>query len=123
MFKGPLDLAFAQMRSVANGYLPGTAIIEVVTNASDGAGGIVPSWSPVTNGTVGCLVNPLSFGQIETLAAAIGVRVQYAIQLPYNAPIVVGNRVQVDGVEYMVRWMQNDINNPVFIKAYINRDE
>ena len=122
LFAGPGSVLMAQIRENVAGYLPGTAIIQAFTPTSDGAGGFTETWTPVSSGTVTARVLPLTFGQVEVLAAAEGVRVEYIVILPYTAPIVTGNRVSVGGTAYNVRWMQPDVTNVAFVKAYCSRD-
>lgn len=133
MFSGPSDFVLKGIRKTVNGFLPGTVVIESVANVSDGAGGVAEQWTPVTNGTVPGRFNILTYGQIETLALAEGVRVEYAIVVPYNAPLVVGNRILTGGAvangvysgtqPYNVRILQRDQSNVAFIKAYCSVDK
>lgn len=122
LFGGPGSVLMAQIRTNVSGYLPGTAVIEAFTPQSDGAGGFTETWTPVPSGTVAARVLPLTFGQVETLAAAEGVRAEYWIILPYTAPVSIGNRVSVGGTAYNVRLLETDQSNIAFVKISASRD-
>ena len=101
-FLGAAELA--RMRADVAKMMPGTAIIQALTTASDGAGGVTETWAAVTGGTVACRMDPLNVGtQIETAGMAEAVRTEFQLTLPYDAPISAFNRVSVGGVVYEVR--------------------
>jgi hypothetical protein len=121
--RGVAPFTLSAIRGVVNGFLnAGTGVIQQSSNASDGAGGFTPSWSTVSGGSVVYRLNPMTFGQIETLAAAVGVKAEYVAILPYNAPIVIGNRFVAGSIPYQVRWMQPDTSDVAFVKCYLSRD-
>lgn len=122
LFGGPGSVLLSQIRQNVGGYLPGTAVIQAFGPTSDVAGGFTETWTPVTNGTVAARVLPMTFGQVETLAAAEGVRAEYWIILPYTAPVVIGNRVSVGGTAYNVRLLETDQTNIAFVKISASRD-
>lgn len=124
MFGALGSLVMSQVRQTVGNYLPGTgAIIQAFGPVSDGEGGFTENWTPVSGGTVNYRIDPAMYGQLEMLALAEGVKVEYSIILPYNAPITVGNRIVIGGTAYNVRIMQPNISNIAFVKALVQRDQ
>lgn len=84
--------------------LPQTAVIQSVANGSDGAGGWSETWTAVTGGTVNCRLDPLkrSADEVDVIGEKETMRVMYQCTVPYDAPIVEGNRLVVDGKTYQV---------------------
>ena len=122
VFNGPGKMLMSQIRSTVNGFLPDMGTIQSFAAVSDGAGGFTEQWTPVTSGTVSARVLPMTYSQVEVLSAAEGVRVEYIVVLPYDAPINVGNRISTGGAAYNVRTMQPMVSNVAFVKAYCSRD-
>ena len=98
------DTLLARMRAQVSERLYDTAVIQSVSNASDGAGGVTPTWSAVVGGTVLCRLDPL--GQTSMEAGVVANRealtVSYRLTMPYNAPIEENCRVVVNGNTYEV---------------------
>lgn len=120
------------IRRTVNRFLPGTALIEAFTAQNDGAGGFTETWTPVTNGTVACRIDPVSIQQVETIAASEGLRVQYNVTLPYDAPVSEGNRLQiggsvsggtyVGGTAYNIRQMAPATSHLAFVRCLVQRN-
>jgi head-tail adaptor len=120
------DAQLTIMRGQVARTLPGTAIIQSVVNASDGMGGWSETWTAVTGGTVSCRIDPLSASMSASnnmLAGAEGFKLAYQLTVPYNAPLSVGNRVNVGGTVYEVRELANTHSWNVSIRAMLARVE
>lgn len=102
VFLGAADLT--RMRAEVARMLPGAAIIQELTAASDGAGGVTETWAAVTGGTVACRIDPLRrVAQIESTGMAEAIVLEYQVTLPYDAPISAQNRLVIEGTAYEVR--------------------
>lgn len=133
MFSGPSEFVLKGIRKTVNGFFSGIVVIQSLVNASDGAGGFTEQWTPVTNGTVPSRMDPITFGQVEVLALAEGLKVEYHITVPYNAPVAVGNRFMTGGmvqngvysgtVPYNIRTLQPETSRLAFVRCLVSRDE
>jgi len=94
----------AQMRADVARMLPDTAIIQAVTLQNDGFGGATETWAAVANGTVACRVDPsTTLTQVQLAGVAEGFIQRYQLTMPHDAPLAVGNRVQIANIDYDVR--------------------
>lgn len=99
----------ASMRADIAATLPGTCVIQGVVEVSDGAGGVTPTWTPVTGGTVACRVDHLDRrGQVETVAEAEGFIAEFHLIVPYTAPVAANRRVIHNGYTYEIRSLSDD---------------
>lgn len=115
------DAQLAKMRSDVARMLPGTAIIQAFV-ATTTNGRTTETWTAVSGGTVSCRCDPMNQrSQIETAGGAEGFKVEWQLTLPYNAPIVVGNRVVYDGDVYQVRQLSENHSWQVSTRAIIAR--
>lgn len=101
--------------------LPGTAIIQSFVTAANSAGEWAETWTAVTGGTVACRLDPIKAQNIVTAGGAEAFKVDYQLTVPYDAPLVVGNRVSVDSVIYEVRQLSNAHDWNVSIRAQVAR--
>lgn len=116
------DAQLAKMRADVARMLPGTAIIQAVSNVSDGSGGFTETWAAVTGGTVACRVDPIRRGvQIEQIAAQEAMEIEYQLTLPYNAPVLQGRRAVIGGTTYEIRSIDEDKSWAVSKRARIVR--
>lgn len=110
----------ASMRSDILFTLPGTCVIQGVVEVSDGAGGVTPTWTPVTGGTVSCRHDPqMRRGQIEVIAGAEGAVFDSIFILPYNAPVAVGQRIIHNSLTYQIRDLATDQSWQLCQKVYV----
>lgn len=118
------DAQLAQMRADVLRMLPGTAIIQAKTLVDDGGGAWSETWAAVASGTVACRVDPLPRdAQIAALGLAEGMKVNYMLTLPYNAPIDIGNRVSYGSDTYEIRYLSASHSWNVSVRAYAARAE
>lgn len=118
------DAQLAQMRADVLRMLPGTAIIQAKTVTSDGGGATDETWTAVSSGTVACRIDPLPRdAQIAALGLAEGMKVNYLLTLPYDAPIDIGNRVSIGGDAYEIRYLSDEHSWNVSVRAYASRAE
>lgn len=132
MFSGPSDFVLKGIRKTVNGFLPGTVVIQAWIPQNDGAGGFTEGWTAVAGGTVAGRIDPISYGQLETLALAEGLKIQYHITVPYDAPVSVGNRFLTGGavvngvysgtVPYNIRTLQSETTRLAFVRCACSRD-
>lgn len=116
------DRQLRRMRADVLRMLPGTCVIQQVTNSADGAGGFTPSTTPVTGGTVACRIDPVArVQQIDTAADREALRVEYRLTVPYDAPLESGMQVVVGGYTYEVRQLVVDHSWNVSKRAIIAR--
>lgn len=121
-----LDAAeLAAMRDDVASMLPGTAIIQSKSRASDGAGGGSATWAAVTGGTVAARLDPMTRqggGAEEYALREAGVNI-YQLTLPYNAPLAMDNRVQMGGINYEVRSVDTGKDWAVSLRAVVVKVE
>lgn len=132
MFSGPSDFVLRGIRKTVNGFLLGTVVIQAWMPVSDNAGGFTEGWVNITGGTVPGRIDPISYGQLETLALAEGLKIQYHITVPYDAPVAVGNRFLTGGavangvysgtVPYNIRTLQPETSRLAFVRCACSRD-
>lgn len=95
------DAELVQMRQVANVALPGTAIIQSATKASDGQGGY--TWTYADSGTVAAR---LAFETLRGTEGIVGSRIAetspWILTLPAATTIGEDSRVVFDSVTYEV---------------------
>jgi head-tail adaptor len=83
------------MRSVATEAMPGTAVIQGGTLASDGGGGGSMVWA--SSGTVDCRIAPVGgYGAQESdTGGRIAADAEYIITVPHNASVTTDSRLIV----------------------------
>lgn len=119
------DAQLAAMRDDVARLLPGTAILQNKTVASDGAGGGSVTWAAVTGGTVACRLDPLrrqGAGE-ETYGLRESAANLYQLTLPYDAPLLMDYRVLYNGVPYEVRTVDEQKDWGVSVRAVVVRVE
>lgn len=87
------------MRTVAEQALPGTAVIQSGTLASDGGGGWTETFT--ASGTVSCRVAPVT-GVENEVGDRVAAESQYVITLPAETTVETDDRIVVAGVTYNV---------------------
>jgi hypothetical protein len=98
---------------------PDTCIIQAVTNASDGAGGVTPTWLPVTGGTVACRHDPLPRGGPQIEGGAEGIVLDSIFVLPYDAPVAVNRRIVHNSLIYQTVVLATDQSWQLCQKVYV----
>jgi SPP1 family predicted phage head-tail adaptor len=88
---------------VAN-LLPGSAVIQRLTEASDGQGGMAQSWAAC--GTVACRLVAKS-GNTRALGSQNETVGAYTLTVPHDTDIVASDRVVVDSVNYRVLFVDD----------------
>jgi hypothetical protein len=85
----------ASMRSVATEAMPGTAVIQGGTLASDGGGGGSMVWA--SSGTVDCRIAPVIGPGMkeEEVGERIQADTQFIITVPHNASVTTDSRLIV----------------------------
>ena len=89
----------ASMRTTAEQALPGTAVINSGTLASDGGGGYTETFT--ASGTVSCRVAPLTGSEREE-GGRISADSQYVITLPAETVVETDYQIVADGITYNV---------------------
>lgn len=92
------------VNNTMNNYISasgGSAIIQSVTMANDGAGGV--SETVTTLGTVAAFVRPSRVGQIDTAGQAIAEKVEFIMALGTTIAVDLKYRVVYSGSTYEVR--------------------
>ena len=118
------DGQLAKMRADVEKMLPDTAVIQRVTHSSDGAGGFTESWATVSGGTVACRLDPVyARVQISQAGAAESMRYEYYCTLPYDAPILRGDRITVGGTAYEIRELYEMHSWRVSVRTRVMRVE
>jgi len=102
-----------KMRSVADDFLPDTCTIQTLTDGVDALGGITKTFANTYTG-VACRVDPQSGGESVVNAALTGVSI-WTLNIPYNQPIAVTNRVVHNAKTYEVAAVM-DTNSYVTIR-------
>lgn len=87
------------MRHSVETYLPGTAVIQTATRASDGQGGQTFTYAAAS--TVDARLSPVFGGEAE-LASRISERNAYVLTIPWETSIDADDRVVYDSVTYEV---------------------
>lgn len=92
----------ASMRAVLEQSLPGTAVIQSGTLASDNGGGYTETFTAA--GTVACRIAPVvnRGGAEGETGGRIEADAQYVITLPAETTIETDDRIVADGVTYNV---------------------
>jgi SPP1 family predicted phage head-tail adaptor len=99
------------MRADVAELLPDTCVIKSDIGTSDGAGGWTPNWQPVSGGTVTCRVDPMRKSKrIEVEAERESIVNMYTVTLPYNAPVDVDQRIEVNGMTLEVREFHSKVS-------------
>jgi hypothetical protein len=121
------------MRVEIANTLPDTGWIDNLTVASDGEGGYseawaAVSWTPSRTGAPGTTVayrmDPLDYrGQMESVALAEAVAIQYVLILEWDAPIAAGTVtrfVNKDGRAYNIRMLTPDNSYRLLKRCYLS---
>ena len=82
----------AQLRLSAESYLPDTATIQTVSLASDGMGGMTPTWSNTYTG-VACRLAPLSSKDEAMVGDQPAATTRWVLTLHHDQAIAEKNRV------------------------------
>lgn len=91
---GLTDAQLAIMRAQVERMLPGTVVIQSVTEVSDGAGGWTEAWAAVAGGTVSARVDPVTQRQaIELNIAQEQIEDLRQLTVSWDAPLGEGERV------------------------------
>jgi head-tail adaptor len=88
------DAELTSMRATASQALPGTAVIQSQSFASDGGGGGSLTWA--AGGTVDCRLAPLG-GTEREIADRISSDADYIVTLPYDASVTTNSRLIING--------------------------
>ena len=116
------DDQLSAMREDVARMLPGTAIIQSVTISIDAAGNAVETWTAVTGGTVSCRLDPnMSARQAERVGGAEGMKVDYLLTVPYDAPLTDSVRISIDGEIYEIRQIADAHGWNVSRRAWLSR--
>jgi head-tail adaptor len=88
------------MRATLGASLPGTAIIQRSTQASDGMGGVTDAWAAV--GTVSARVSPSGMG-LDDLVGGEAVNVTpWVVTVPHGTSVTDRDRLAVEGQTFEV---------------------
>jgi head-tail adaptor len=90
-----------RMRAVAEQAMPGTAVIQGGTLASDGGGGWTETFAPRSGGTVACRVAPVT-GTEREIGGRIHADAEYVITLPAATTVETDDRIVVGAITYNV---------------------
>lgn len=93
------DSELAAMRTTAEEYLPGTAIIQSRQFTDDGGGGGTLAWTNA--GTVDCRIAPIS-GSEREIADRIAEDASYIVTLPAATSVTLQSRLIVNGGTFNV---------------------
>lgn len=109
-----------QMRAQVDLLLPDTGVIQSVSNASDGAGGVTPTWSAVSGGTVVCRIDPIKTRDtIDTITGAETTTIMHQLTMTHDAPLNENNRVVINSKTYEVIQLSTTHSNNVSVRAVI----
>ena len=101
---GISDAALNRMRIWVQNTLPDIAIIQAPARVDDGAGGYTITWTPVTGGTVPCLLSSVLYRTgPQEYADREGALANFLLTVPYDAPVAADYRVVVAGTTYEIR--------------------
>src|SRR5512146_3162744 len=98
------DADLTWMRAAINELLPGTAYVLTCSYVSDGGGGLTETWG--TAGTVDCRLDAWSGNEVLT-GGAVQPFHRYRMTVPYDTTLTTADRVQVDGIDYAVKSVDN----------------
>lgn len=111
----------AHMRAQVLYLLPDTAVIQSVSNSSDGAGGFSATWAAVSGGTVVCRIDPVTSREnIDVILGRETTTVMHQLTMPHNAPLNENNRVVINGNTYEVIQFTTTHSNNVSVRAIIS---
>lgn len=85
-------LELAVMRANANDYLPNTAVIHRLTQASDGQGGFTDTWAAA--GTVSCRISPSGGGE-RSVAEKLANVSSWTVTLPHSTVVTTADRLVI----------------------------
>jgi SPP1 family predicted phage head-tail adaptor len=89
----------AAMRDDLETLLPDTCVIQSLTQASDGQGGLIDTWAAA--GTVACRLDNGS-GQKANVAQSVQPFSSWVLSVPYDADLTTAQRVVHGGETYAV---------------------
>ena len=98
------DVELESMRTVAAEALPGTAVIQTLSQSSDGGGGYSETWTAA--GTVDCRIAPLA-GTEREMGDRIANDSDHILTLPTSASIDTNSRVIVSGGTFAVEHIRD----------------
>ena len=91
----------ADMRLVADDFLPDTCTIQTVTKTVDALGGITHTWAN-TYTSVACRIDPTNSGNEVVSNLALEGQATWWLNIPYTQAIDIEDRVIHDSVTYEV---------------------
>lgn len=109
------------MRSTLNESLPGTAIVQTYTFASDGGGGGSETWTAA--GTYSCRFGPATAGQMQEIERGdrISSEADFIFTLPGTATITTNSRIVHAGGTYNVEAVR-DRSWPVSTRVEVRKN-
>jgi len=111
----------AEMRLVADDFLPDSCTIQTLTESADSLGGVSLSWANTYTG-VACRLDPV--GGSEAVAnLALEGQSGWMLNIPYTQAISVENRVAHDGKTYEVRAVVDTQSYRTIRRAVLTRVE
>lgn len=94
------EAQLASMRSTAAGALPDEAVVQRVTEVSDGGGGTTTEWADLA--TLACRIAPAGGGEGGQEAGRVEDETTHVVTLAAGADVTAADRLVISGVTYEV---------------------
>jgi len=93
------------MRTAVQEAMPDSAQVRRKTLASDGAGGLIPTWEDVA--TIACRLAPIGRGDEVLLAGKPAEESVFVVTLPHDSNVQVEDRLVIGSRTFKVMSMQS----------------